>query len=186
LGEKPYLRPGTAGSTTSGIRDRTYAALLRPARSALSRNATCSEGRTWNLSQIFIGSKIIQIFRELFEQDRREAERASATNIVRRAERGLKPTAIWGMSVEIGPIDRDCRTRLIPASCIRDIYLSLGSVEYVFPRDMRKSIPKFLNGVFSFVGGGYEKSSLLSGNLTYSVPPDKRTHKLCAENASAY
>ena len=42
----------------------------------------------WNLSQIFIGSKIIQIFRELIEQDRREAERASATNIVGRAERG--------------------------------------------------------------------------------------------------
>ena len=40
---------------------------------------------------------------------------------------------------------------------------------------MRESIPKFLNGVFSFVGAGYEKPSLLSGKLTYSVPPDKRT-----------
>jgi hypothetical protein len=42
-------------------------------------------------------------------------------------------------------------------------------------RDMRESIPKFLNGVFSFVGAGYEKPTLLSGKLTYSVPPDKRT-----------
>ena len=40
---------------------------------------------------------------------------------------------------------------------------------------MRDSIPKFLNGVFSFVGAGYEKPSLLSDKLTYSVPPDKRT-----------
>jgi hypothetical protein len=40
---------------------------------------------------------------------------------------------------------------------------------------MRESIPKFLNGVFSFVGAGYEKPSLLSGKLTYLVPPDKRT-----------
>ena len=40
---------------------------------------------------------------------------------------------------------------------------------------MRESIPKFLNGVFSFVGSGYEKPSLLSSKLTYSVPPDKRT-----------
>src|ERR1700730_16550615 len=40
---------------------------------------------------------------------------------------------------------------------------------------MRESIPKFLNGVYSFVGAGYEKPSLLSGKLTYSVPPDKRT-----------
>jgi len=40
---------------------------------------------------------------------------------------------------------------------------------------MRESIPKFLNGVFSFVGAGYEKPSLLSEKLTYSVPPDKRT-----------
>ena len=40
---------------------------------------------------------------------------------------------------------------------------------------MRESIPKFLNGIFSFVGAGYEKPSLLSGKLTYLVPPDKRT-----------
>ena len=36
---------------------------------------------------------------------------------------------------------------------------------------MRESIPRFLNGVYSFVGAGYEKPSLLSGKL----PPDKRT-----------
>jgi hypothetical protein len=40
---------------------------------------------------------------------------------------------------------------------------------------MRESVPKFLNGVFSFVGAGYEKPTLLSDKLTYSVPPDKRT-----------
>ena len=43
---------------------------------------------------------------------------------------------------------------------------------------MRESIPKFLNGVFSFVGAGYEKPSLLSDKLTYSVPPDKRAQLL--------
>jgi hypothetical protein len=37
---------------------------------------------------------------------------------------------------------------------------------------MRESIPKFL---FSFVGAGYEKPTLLNGKLTYLVPPDKRT-----------
>jgi hypothetical protein len=42
-------------------------------------------------------------------------------------------------------------------------------------RNMSESIPKFLNGVFSFTGTGYENPSLLSGKLTYSVPPDKRT-----------
>jgi hypothetical protein len=31
---------------------------------------------------------------------------------------------------------------------------------------MRESIPRFLNGVYSFVGAGYEKPSLLSGKLT--------------------
>ena len=36
---------------------------------------------------------------------------------------------------------------------------------------MRESIPRFLNGVYSFVGAGYEKPSLLCGKL----PPDKRT-----------
>jgi assimilatory nitrate reductase catalytic subunit len=40
---------------------------------------------------------------------------------------------------------------------------------------MRESIPKILKGVFSFVGSGYEKPSLLSSKLTYLVPPDKRT-----------
>jgi hypothetical protein len=40
---------------------------------------------------------------------------------------------------------------------------------------MRESIPKFLNGVFSFVGAGYEKPTLLSDKLIYLVPPDKRT-----------
>jgi len=40
---------------------------------------------------------------------------------------------------------------------------------------MRESTPKFLNGVFSFVGAGYEKPTLLSGKLIYVVPPDKRT-----------
>jgi hypothetical protein len=39
---------------------------------------------------------------------------------------------------------------------------------------MRESTPKFLNGVFSFVGAGYENPLLLSNKLTYSVPPDKR------------
>jgi hypothetical protein len=40
---------------------------------------------------------------------------------------------------------------------------------------MRESIPQFRSGVFPFVGAGYEKPSLLSDKLTYSVPPDKRT-----------
>jgi hypothetical protein len=42
-------------------------------------------------------------------------------------------------------------------------------------RDMSESTPKFLNGVFSFAGTGYENPSLLSDKLTYSVPADKRT-----------
>ncbi len=40
---------------------------------------------------------------------------------------------------------------------------------------MRKSIPKFLNGVFSFVGAGYEKPSPLTGKLAYAAPPDRRS-----------
>ncbi len=40
---------------------------------------------------------------------------------------------------------------------------------------MRESIPQFRSGVFPFAGSGYEKPSLLSPKLTYSVPPDKRS-----------
>ncbi len=40
---------------------------------------------------------------------------------------------------------------------------------------MRESVPKFLNGVFSFTGAGYEKPLLLSDKLAYHVPPDKRS-----------
>ncbi len=40
---------------------------------------------------------------------------------------------------------------------------------------MRESIPQFRSGVFPFAGAGYEKPSLLSATLTYSVPPDKRS-----------
>jgi assimilatory nitrate reductase catalytic subunit len=43
---------------------------------------------------------------------------------------------------------------------------------------MCEFIPKFLSGVFSFVGSGYEKPSLLSDKFTYSVPPDKRTQQI--------
>jgi hypothetical protein len=38
-----------------------------------------------------------------------------------------------------------------------------------------ESTPKFLSGVFSFAGSGYEKPLLLGDELTYSVPPNKRT-----------
>jgi hypothetical protein len=51
----------------------------------------------------------------------------------------------------------------------------MGRMSVNEDRDMSESTPKFLNGVFPFVGAGYEKPSLLSGTLTYSVPPDKRT-----------
>jgi assimilatory nitrate reductase catalytic subunit len=40
---------------------------------------------------------------------------------------------------------------------------------------MRESIPQFRSGVFAFTGTGYEKPSLLSSDLTYSVPADKRS-----------
>ncbi|PNG27802.1 molybdopterin oxidoreductase [Methylocella silvestris] len=40
---------------------------------------------------------------------------------------------------------------------------------------MRESIPKFLNGVYSFEGAGYEKPLLLSDKLSYCVPPDRRS-----------
>ena len=51
----------------------------------------------------------------------------------------------------------------------------MGRMSVNEERDMSESTPKFLNGVFTFVGAGYENPSLLSGTLTYSVPPDKRT-----------
>jgi hypothetical protein len=40
---------------------------------------------------------------------------------------------------------------------------------------MIEAKPKFLNGVYSFFGAGYEKIALLSGKLVYTVPADKRT-----------
>jgi hypothetical protein len=35
--------------------------------------------------------------------------------------------------------------------------------------------PQFLNGVYAFVGSGYDKPVPLSDKLVYSVPADKRT-----------
>jgi hypothetical protein len=35
--------------------------------------------------------------------------------------------------------------------------------------------PKFLNGVYPFLGAGYEKLAPLSDKLVYMVPGDKRT-----------
>ena len=37
-----------------------------------------------------------------------------------------------------------------------------------------ESIPMFLNGVFSFSGGGLDKPTLLDPALAYTVSPDKR------------
>jgi len=37
-----------------------------------------------------------------------------------------------------------------------------------------ESKPRFLNGVYSFVGAGYEKVAPLADKLVYVVPPDKR------------
>jgi hypothetical protein len=47
--------------------------------------------------------------------------------------------------------------------------------------------PKFLNGVYSFGGGGYEKVAPLSEKLVYVVPSDKRAQLiyLRAGNSSA-
>ena len=41
-------------------------------------------------------------------------------------------------------------------------------------QDVIESKPQFLNGVFSFVGAGYEKVAPLSDKLVYTVPADKR------------
>jgi hypothetical protein len=35
--------------------------------------------------------------------------------------------------------------------------------------------PKFLNGVYAFSGTGYDKPTLLSDKLVYTVPGDKRS-----------
>jgi hypothetical protein len=39
---------------------------------------------------------------------------------------------------------------------------------------MIESKPRFLNGVYSFQGSGYEKIAPLSDKLVYAVPSDKR------------
>ena len=39
---------------------------------------------------------------------------------------------------------------------------------------MIESKPQFLNGVYSFVGAGYDRVAPLSDKLIYVVPPDKR------------
>ena len=38
-----------------------------------------------------------------------------------------------------------------------------------------EATPRFLNGVYSFAGSGYDKPQALADTLTYTVPPDKRT-----------
>ncbi len=43
---------------------------------------------------------------------------------------------------------------------------------------MRDSIPQFLQGVFSFVGHGYENPRLLHESLSYTVPIDRRTQPI--------
>jgi len=43
---------------------------------------------------------------------------------------------------------------------------------------MRDSIPKFLQGVFPFVGAGYESPCVISDALSYAVPPDRRTQPI--------
>jgi hypothetical protein len=40
---------------------------------------------------------------------------------------------------------------------------------------MIEAHPKFLNGVYSFLGAGYDKLAPLSDKLVYAVPADKRT-----------
>jgi hypothetical protein len=43
---------------------------------------------------------------------------------------------------------------------------------------MRDSVPHFLQGVFSFVGAGYDNPVLLNERLVYTVPPDRRTQPI--------
>jgi assimilatory nitrate reductase catalytic subunit len=38
-----------------------------------------------------------------------------------------------------------------------------------------EATPRFLNGVFSFEGSGYDSPQKLADALTYTVPPDKRS-----------
>jgi hypothetical protein len=40
---------------------------------------------------------------------------------------------------------------------------------------MIEARPKFLNGVYTFLGTGYEKPAALSEKLSYKVPADKRS-----------
>ena len=40
---------------------------------------------------------------------------------------------------------------------------------------MMESVPKFLNGVFAFKGGGLGTPALLDPSLVYSVPSDRRS-----------
>ena len=40
---------------------------------------------------------------------------------------------------------------------------------------MIEAKPKFLNGVYAFLGAGYEKLAPLDDKLVYAVPGDKRT-----------
>ena len=43
---------------------------------------------------------------------------------------------------------------------------------------MIDSKPRFLQGVFSFLGAGYDTPGLLDASLTYVVPADKRTQMI--------
>ena len=50
-----------------------------------------------------------------------------------------------------------------------------------------EATPRFMNGVYPFQGGGYDKPIALSGKLAYGVPADKRAQLiyLRAGNSSA-
>lgn len=74
--------------------------------------------------------------------------------ICRESRTELKPTAIWGMSVEIGPINRDCRTRGFKAFVDDESFaaglarLQLAEPDpFVKTRDANRAKPRSLSHV---------------------------------------
>ena len=43
-----------------------------------------------------------------------------------------------------------------------------------------EATPRFLNGVFAFKGGGYDRPTAVDEKLSYAVPADKRAQLMAA------
>jgi CRISPR-associated endonuclease Cas1 len=122
LGEKPYLRPGTPASKTSGILDRTYADFVSPASAAFAREGVALYLMNLSGEAFAVIGEAVEINHRRWALGIRQRQFAAVLDPRKRLEIARKIVSVKLLALRLHPADTAAfRTEIAGARTILDL-----------------------------------------------------------------